>query len=122
MSGSDDIRNECTTIHGDIVEEVDASMPEPEKIFELADFFKVFGDSTRLKIIWALDIHEMCVCDIAALLGMTKSAVSHQLRSLRQAKLVRTRREGKVVFYRLSDDHVRKIFEKAVEHLEEEQQ
>ena len=97
-----------------------AAMPKEEFAFELAGFFKVFGDGTRIKIIWALDRHEMCVCDIAVLLGMTKSAVSHQLRTLREAKLVKTRRAGKVVFYQLDDGHVREIFEKAVEHLGEE--
>lgn len=94
-------------------------MPSEERFFELADFFKVIGDSTRSKILWALDNCEMCVCDIAVLLGMSKSAVSHQLRVLRDSDLVRYRRDGKVVFYSLADEHVREIFEMAVAHLDE---
>lgn len=109
----------CTVIHEDIVNEVKSGLPRPGEIARLASFFKVFGDETRLRILWALDRHEMCVCDIAALLGMTKSAVSHQLRLLREEDLVRTRRDGKVIFYQLSDGHVSEVFEKAVEHVEE---
>ena len=86
-------------------------------LYNLADFFKVLGDSTRARIMWALDESEMCVCDLAVLLNMTKSAISHQLRSLRQANLVKYRREGKVVFYSLADDHVKQIFEKGLEHI-----
>ncbi|MBQ6568773.1 MAG: helix-turn-helix transcriptional regulator [Clostridia bacterium] len=89
-------------------------------VFDIADLFKVFGDSTRVKILWALDESELCVCDIAAALGMTKSAVSHQLRFLRDADLVKNRREGKSIFYSLADDHVKQIFEMAVEHIYEE--
>ena len=109
----------CAVIHKDIVDEVKTGMPREGEISRLASFFKVFGDETRLKILWAIDRHEMCVCDLAALLGMTKSAVSHQLRLLREENLVRTRREGKVIFYQLSDSHVTEVFEKAVEHIEE---
>ncbi len=94
-------------------------MPEDNDLYDLSDFFKVLGDSTRSKIIWALDEHEMCVCDLAVLLGMTKSAISHQLRSLREANLVINRREGKNVFYSLADDHVKQIFEKGLEHIRE---
>lgn len=106
-------------IHADIVEQVSNHMPEESKLYDLADFFKVLGDSTRVRIMWALDAHEMCVCDIAVLLNMTKSAVSHQLRQLRMANLVKFRREGKIVFYSLADDHVKDIFEKGLEHINE---
>ena len=94
-------------------------MPEDELIFDLAEFFKVFADSTRMKILWALHESELCVCDIAVVLDMTKSAVSHQLKYLRDANLVKFRKEGKIVYYSLSDNHVKKIFEMALEHLEE---
>jgi ArsR family transcriptional regulator len=94
-------------------------MPCEEDIYDLADFFKVLGDSTRTKIIWALDESEMCVCDIAALLNMTKSAISHQLRALRNADLVKFRREGKTVFYSLKDQHVRDVYEIGMEHIRE---
>ena len=110
---------DCEVIHGHVVEEVREKMPDGEKISKLADFFKVFGDSSRIKIIWALDTHEMCVCDLAVLLGMSKSAVSHQLKVLRDSNLVKTRRNGKIVFYQLSDMHVREVFERAVEHVDE---
>ncbi|MDR2485446.1 MAG: metalloregulator ArsR/SmtB family transcription factor [Treponema sp.] len=92
-------------------------MPDEEVLLDLADLFKMFGDSTRIKIINALLHSEMCVCDIAALLGMTKSAISHQLRSLRQTKLVKFRREGKVVYYSLDDDHVNTIFDQGLLHV-----
>lgn len=95
------------------------SMPQESETTRLSDFFKVFGDSTRIKILWALHENELCVCDIAVVLNMTKSAVSHQLKILRQADLVKNRKDGKVVYYSLSDDHVKKIFEMAVEHLDE---
>lgn len=110
---------DCDVIHQETVEKVKHSMLTEESFFELADFFKIIGDSTRSKILWALDESEMCVCDIAVLLGMTKSAVSHQLRVLRDGNLVKYRREGKTVFYSLADDHVKEIFETAVEHLKE---
>ena len=108
---------ETTLIHGDAVSQVRAAMPPDERLFELADFFKAFGDSTRVRILYALDRRELCVCDIAALLGMTVSAVSHQLRFLRGADLVRPRREGKTVFYSLADDHVRRIIECGMDHI-----
>jgi ArsR family transcriptional regulator len=94
-------------------------MPEEDELYDLSDFFKVLGDSTRAKIIWALDESEMCVCDIAVLLNMTKSAISHQLKALKAANLVKYRKEGKVVFYSLTDDHVKEIFEKGLEHIRE---
>lgn len=110
---------DCEVIHADVLEEVKPKMPIEEDIYDLSDFFKVLGDSTRLKIISALDVHEMCVCDIAVLLNMTKSAISHQLRYLKQADLVKFRKEGKVVFYSLKDDHVKDIFEIGMEHIKE---
>lgn len=110
---------DCEVIHADVVDAVRGKMPEEYVLYDLADFFKVLGDSTRAKIIWALDEHEMCVCDLAVLLNMTKSAISHQLRSLRQANLVKYRKKGKVVFYSLLDDHVKDIFEKGLEHIKE---
>lgn len=110
---------DCDVLHADIVDKVRLVMPEEDELYDLADFFKVLGDSTRAKIIWALDESEMCVCDIAVLLNMTKSAISHQLKSLRAANLVKYRKEGKVVFYSLTDDHVKEIFEKGLEHIRE---
>lgn len=110
----------CDVIHADVVATVKKNMPEENQLYDLADFFKVLGDSTRVKIIWALDECEMCVCDLAVLLNMTKSAISHQLRSLREANLVKNRREGKNVFYSLADDHIKQIFETGLEHIREE--
>ncbi len=95
-------------------------MPGEEMLCDLADLYKLFSDSTRIKILYALLEDELCVCDIAALLRMTQSAVSHQLRTLKSGKLVRARREGKTVFYSLADEHVRSILSMGIEHLEEE--
>jgi ArsR family transcriptional regulator len=95
-------------------------MPQEELLYDLAELFKVFGDSTRTKILWALDEEEMCVCDIAYLLNMTQSAISHQLRVLKQAKLVKNRREGKIVFYSLDDEHIRQILEIGLIHIMED--
>ncbi len=110
---------DCEVLHEEVVAEVKKSMADDETVADISDFFRIFGDSTRIKILWALDKSELCVCDIAALISMTKSAVSHQLKVLRDARLVKSRREGKVIFYSLADDHVKDIFEKAVEHLDE---
>ena len=110
---------DCDVIHAQVVEEVSRHMPEEELLYDLADFFKVFGDSTRIKILWALDREEMCVCDLAVLLNMTKSAISHQLKTLRQEKLVKYRKEGKTVIYSLLDEHVKNILEIGLEHIEE---
>ncbi len=96
-----------------------AAMPREEILYELADFFKIFGDSTRVSILFAIDEGPMCVCDIAETLGMTKSAVSHQLKILRQSDLVKYRKSGKNVYYELADEHVRDIIEKALEHIKE---
>ena len=109
----------CTVKHPDIIEKVKKTMPDEETLFDIAELFKVFGDSTRMKIICCLFEHEMCVCDIAELINSTQSAVSHQLRVLKQAKLVKYRKEGKVVYYSLDDDHVIEIVKKGREHIEE---
>lgn len=107
---------DCEIIHADVVDRVRAKMPKDMILNEVSTLFKIMGDKTRSHILWALDQNEMCVCDLAALLNMTKSAISHQLKLLREANLVRSRREGKNVFYVLDDDHVKDIFEKAFEH------
>ena len=106
-------------LHSDAINKRREEMPDEETIYDLADFFKIFGDSTRMSILFALDGEAMCVCDIAELLGMTKSAVSHQLKILRQSDLVTYRKSGKNVIYSLADDHVRDIIEKALEHVKE---
>jgi len=95
-------------------------MPEENLLYDLADLFKLFGDSTRIKILYALYSSEMCVCDLADLLGMNQSAVSHQLKTLKQAKLVKFRREGKSVFYSLDDDHIVKIINQGMAHIMED--
>ena len=105
--------------HADLLKIVNEKMPDETELYDLSELFKVFGDSTRTNILMALFESEMCVCDIGELLGMTKSAISHQLRILRQSKLVKARKSGKEVFYSLSDDHVVKIFEMAIEHVAE---
>ena len=112
-------RCEYMHVHEDIVAQVKQSMPDEEVLYDLAELFKIFGDSTRIKILYVLSESEMCVCDIAQLLGMTQSAISHQLRSLKQSKLVNARREGKTVFYSLADGHVRTILAQGVEHVGE---
>ena len=106
-------------IHNDVVEKLKKGFLDDEVIFLVADFFKIFGDSTRFKILYALDKEELCVCDISALLGMTISAVSHQIKILRDSNLVKTRRNGKVVYYSLADEHVQKVIECGVEHIME---
>ncbi len=105
------------TVHEELISSVIADMPDEEMLYDLAELYKVFGDSTRIKILYALFEAELCVCDIAQLLGMTQSAISHQLRVLKQSKLVRFRREGKTVYYSLADDHVRTIIGMGMEHL-----
>ena len=109
---------ECC-VHEDVIDQVTMDMPPEETLYDLAEFFKVFGDSTRIRILYALFEAELCVGDMAKLLGLSQTACSHQLRVLKNNKLVRFRREGKVVFYSLSDDHVRSIIEKGMEHVEE---
>lgn len=110
---------ECEIIHEELVNKVKSTFPKDEMIFDLADFYKIFGDTTRVKILYALDKSELCVCDISALLGMSVSAVSHQLRTLRESDLVRTKRQGKVIYYSLADDHVKSILECGIDHISE---
>jgi ArsR family transcriptional regulator len=104
-------------IHQETVERVRHLMPDQLELHELADFFKVFGDSTRISILWALSESEMCVCDLCALLQMKQPAVSHQLKNLKQARVVKARRAGKVIYYSLDDDHIRKLLNLGMEHL-----
>ncbi|HCX63581.1 MAG TPA: transcriptional regulator [Eubacteriaceae bacterium] len=108
---------DCTIIHEEIVRKVEKQIPEEEVLYDLAELFKIFGDTTRIKILNVLFQSEMCVCDIAYVLNMTQSAVSHQLRVLKQSKLVKSRREGKIVFYALADDHVKLIFDQGLDHV-----
>lgn len=110
----------CAVIHEDILNAVRLKMPEEANLFDLAELFKVFGDSTRIRILWALTEAELCVCDITALLGMTQSAISHQLRVLKQARLVKHRKEGKMVYYSLDDEHIRQIFDQGLTHIKEQ--
>ncbi len=110
---------ECEELHPERIAAKRGEMPEDATLYDLADFFKIFGDSTRISILFAIDGCELCVCGIASLLGMTKSAVSHQLKILRQSALVKYRKVGKNVFYSLADEHVRDIIEKALEHIKE---
>ncbi|MCL2180421.1 MAG: metalloregulator ArsR/SmtB family transcription factor [Treponema sp.] len=105
--------------HTELVKKIRRVMPKDEDFYDLADLYKMFADSTRVRILWALSCQEMCVCDIALLLGMTKSAISHQLRALRLANLVKYVRRGKEVYYSLADDHVKDIFDKGFEHIHE---
>lgn len=107
----------CNVVHEDVINRVREVMPEEEILYDLADFFKVFGDTTRVKIIYALLKEEMCVCDISILLGMNQSAISHQLRVLRQARIVKFRKEGRVVYYSLDDEHVKNILEQGFTHI-----
>ncbi|WP_319202839.1 metalloregulator ArsR/SmtB family transcription factor [uncultured Ilyobacter sp.] len=108
---------DCITIHKDVVEKVKKNLKSDELIQNVADFFKAFSDSTRLKIVSMLLEEEMCVCDIANVLNMTHSSVSHQLRVLRQLRVVKNRKEGKTVYYSLDDDHVRTILAQGISHL-----
>ena len=107
----------CTIIHEDIVSKVKKSIPEEETLYDLADLFKAFSDSTRIKILCALFQDELCVCDLAALLNMTQSAISHQLRVLKSNRLVKFRRDGKVIYYSLADDHIKHIFNEGFKHI-----
>ena len=110
---------DCDVIHDDIVKEVKNKMSSKPEYVDLAALFKLFGDGTRVQILHALELHEMCVCDLASLLGVTKSAISHQLKQLRLAKLVKYRREAQIVYYSLADDHGKEIIDKGFEHLRE---
>ena len=108
---------ELMCAHEEIVEKVQKEMPDEDTLYDLTELFRIFGDSTRIRILYVLFEAEMCVCDIAALLGMTQSAISHQLRALKNAKLVTSSREGKTVFYSLADDHVKTIIDQGLEHI-----
>jgi len=106
-------------IHEELVKKVNMTMPEETELYDLAELFKVFGDSTRIRILFVLFEAEVCVCDLAAVLNMTQSAISHQLKILKNNRLVKARRDGKSIFYSLSDDHVRSIIAQGREHIEE---
>jgi ArsR family transcriptional regulator len=111
----------CITkgIHGDIIRTVKQNMPDTVALYELADLFKLFGDSTRISILWALSEFEMCVCDLCALLKMKQPAVSHQLKNLKQSRVVKARRDGKIVYYSLDDEHIRRLLNLGMEHVQE---
>ena len=109
----------CSKIHPDRIAHADGVMPTEEELFSLSELFKVFGDSTRIRILYVLFETELCVCDIANLLGMNVSAISHQLRVLKQARLVKFRRSGKTVFYSLADDHIHSILGQGMDHVRE---
>jgi len=108
---------DVTVIHHDIVHNVKKNIEDIENLFELAELFKMFGDSTRIRILSALSISEMCVCDLAALLEMTSPAISHQLKNLKSARLIKSRRAGKVVYYSLADEHVKQIIKQGLDHI-----
>ncbi|MCL1795440.1 MAG: metalloregulator ArsR/SmtB family transcription factor [Clostridia bacterium] len=110
---------DCEVIHQDVVQNVRERMPPRDDFLSLANLYKMFSDPTRVRILWALHCDELCVCDLAVLLNMTKSAISHQLKSLRLSNLVKFRRQGKVVFYSLADEHIQDIFEKGFAHIHE---
>ena len=111
----------CDTFqtHEELLKVIHAKMPDEDMLYDMAELFKVFGDSTRIRILYVLFEAEVCVCDLAQALHMTQSAISHQLKILKQAKLVKSRREGKSVFYSLADGHVRTIIAQGLEHIEE---
>lgn len=109
----------CNIIHKDVVEEVKDKLPQEEILYDLAELFKVFGDGTRIKIICSLFESEMCVCDLSALLNISQSAISHQLRVLKSARLVKFRRAGKVIYYSLDDEHIKQIFDAGLHHITE---
>lgn len=106
-------------VHKELLENSALLMPDDEKLFDLAEIFKVFGDSTRIRIMYSLQAGEMCVCDISELLGMTQSAISHQLRLLKTHRLVKSRRDGKSIFYSLDDEHVTSILAQGLRHISE---
>ena len=108
---------ECEHTHKNIIDKVRSMMPDEDTVYDVAELFKVFGDSTRIRILYCLFASEMCVCDIAALLNMSQSAISHQLSVLKKSKLVKCRRKGKTIFYSLADNHVRLIINQGVEHI-----
>jgi len=107
----------CGVINEDLVKRISENMPDDDLLYDMADLFRVFGDSTRVKIIYVLFESEMCVCDIATILNMNQSAISHQLRVLKDARLVKYRRDGKTIYYSLDDEHVKQLFDQAMAHL-----
>jgi len=111
---------EVSAIHEDVLQRVRVAMPDEDPVYEVSELFRVFGDSTRARIICALNIEEMCVCDLAALLNMTQSAISHQLRILKVSRIVKSRKQGRVVYYSLDDAHIGQIFAMAFDHVMEE--
>ena len=116
-----DVVQTCITkgIHKDIIRTVKRNMPDQVALYDVADLFKLFGDSTRLGILWALSESEMCVCDLCALLKMKQPAVSHQLKNLKQSRIVKARRDGKIVYYSLEDEHIRELLNLGMEHIQE---
>jgi ArsR family transcriptional regulator len=119
MKSKNEFECDCDVIHEDIVMQVRSNMPENKDFYHLANLYKMFADGTRVKILFALSCNPMCVCDLAFLLKMTKSAVSHQLKLLRISNLVKYSKQGKIVNYSLADSHVKDIFEKGFEHIKE---
>ena len=119
----DELREECEArvVHLDALDRAREKMPDEDTLLDIAELFKVFGDSTRTRILSALSIEELCVCDISALLNMSMSAVSHQLRILRQTKIVKSRRNGKEIVYSLDDEHISELYALALAHLSEEE-
>ena len=111
----------CDFIHAhqEIVDRVRRELPSEDTLYDLTELFRIFGDSTRIRILYVLSASEMCVCDIAQLLGLTQSAISHQLKALKNARLVKARRDGKTVFYALADEHVRTMIDQGLEHVME---
>lgn len=117
---TEEFEQELSVIHQDVIDKVKDDLPADEILYDLAELFKVFGDSTRIKIICALFEKELCVGDLSAVLNVSQSAVSHQLRTLKQARLVKFRRDGKVIYYSLDDDHIKNIFDAGYQHVNEE--
>lgn len=109
----------CLHLPLETINHIQNVMPPEDALYDLADFFKIFADSTRIKMLYTLSYSEMCVCDLAEMLKMNQSAISHQLRTLKQMNLVRNRREGKTIFYSLADDHIKSILNQGMEHIEE---
>ena len=119
MKNEDQSVCDCHAIHEEVIERVRGDMPDGKDFYDLANLYKMFADNTRVCILWALSREKMCVCDLAVLLGMTKSAISHQLKSLRLTNLVKYNKQGKIVYYSLADDYIKDIFEKGFEHIHE---
>ena len=119
MTEREEMCCEATEVHEELLRIVNETLPDETELYDLAELFKVFGDSTRIRILYVLFEAEVCVCDLAAALNMTQSAISHQLKILKQNRLIKSRREGKSIFYSLADDHVRTIIAQGQEHIEE---